>query len=53
MAGNTLFKVSNPVNPHDVVTKDYVDTIKGVGFTERNQNGNFVLKKDVYKTTKG
>ena len=25
MAGNTLFNVSNPVNPQDVVTKDIVD----------------------------
>ena len=26
MNGNTLYNVSNPVNPHDVATKDYADT---------------------------
>ena len=26
MSGNTLYNVSNPVNPHDVATKDYADT---------------------------
>ena len=26
MSGNTLNNVSNPVNPHDVATKDYADT---------------------------
>ena len=25
MSGNTLYNVSNPVNPHDVATKDYAD----------------------------
>ena len=26
MKGNTLYNVSNPVNPQDVTTKEYVDT---------------------------
>ena len=26
MRGNTLYNVSDPVNPHDVATKDYADT---------------------------
>ena len=26
MRGNTLYNVSNPVNPQDVITKEYVDT---------------------------
>ena len=35
MAGNTLFNVSNPVNPHDVLTKDYADYIKGGGWVKK------------------
>ena len=38
MKGNTLYNVSNPVNPQDVATKDYVDkrthiiSVKGIFF---------------------
>ena len=29
MNGNTLFNVSNPVNPQDVATKEYADKVGG------------------------
>ena len=38
MGGNTLTNVSNPVNPQDVVTKEYADTA----------NRDFVFDKDKY-----
>ena len=46
MAVNTLFNVSNPVNPHDVVTKDYADNIKGGGWVRKNQDGTHAIKRD-------
>ena len=42
MAGNTLFIVSNPVNPQDVVTKDYVDKRFNAGFLE--EKGGYNVK---------
>ena len=29
MRGNTLYNVSNPVNPQDVATKEYTDNVRG------------------------
>ena len=29
MSGNTLYNVSNPVNPQDVATKEYADKVGG------------------------
>ena len=29
MNGNTLYNVSNPVNPQDVATKEYADKVGG------------------------
>ena len=29
MRGNTLYNVSDPVNPQDVATKEYTDNIRG------------------------
>ena len=31
MKGNTLYNVSNPVNPQDVATKEYADKVGGGG----------------------
>ena len=31
MNGNTLYNVSDPVNPQDVATKEYADTAGGGG----------------------
>ena len=56
MAGNTLFNVSNSVNPHDVVTKDNADIIKGGGWVRKKQDGIYAIKRDLdmynKKTTK-
>ena len=39
MRGNTLYNVSNPVNPQDVFTKEYADDVGGVGpFLKENGN---------------
>ena len=39
MRGNTLYNVSNPVNPQDVVTKEYTDQVGGGGpFLKENGN---------------
>ena len=46
MAGNTLFNVSNPVNSHDVATKDYADNIKGDGWVRKKQDGTYAIKRD-------
>ena len=29
MNGNTLYNVSNPVNPRDIATKEYADKVGG------------------------
>ena len=56
MAGNTLFNVSNPVNPHNVVIKDYTYNIKGSGWVRKKQDGTYAIKRDLdmnnKKTTK-
>ena len=47
MRGNTLYNVADPVNPQDVVTKVYVDNIKGSG----GGGSPFYKENDEYKTT--
>ena len=40
MNGNTLYNVSNPVNPQDVATKEYADKVGG-GSPFFKENGNY------------
>ena len=35
MNGNTLYNVSDPVNPQDVATKEYADQVGGVAHSSR------------------
>ena len=37
MRGNTLYNVSDPVNPQDVATKEYTDNIRGVNGLRENK----------------
>ena len=41
MKGNTLYNVSNPVNPLDVSTKEYVD----LGSPFLKENGNYKMNE--------
>ena len=47
MRGNTLYSVSDPVNPQDVATKEYTDNIRGVKWVKRKQDGTYAIKKDL------
>ena len=47
MNGNTLYNVSDPVNPQDVATKEYTDNIRGVKWVKRKQDGTYAIKKDL------
>ena len=47
MRDNTLYNVSDPVNPQDVATKEYTDNIRGVEWVKRKQDGTYALKKDL------
>ena len=47
MRDNTLYNVSDPVNPQDVATKEYTDNIRGVKWVKRKQDGTYVIKKDL------
>ena len=47
MTGNTLYNVSDPVNPQDVATKEYTDNIRGVKWVNRKQDGAYAIKKDL------
>ena len=47
MTGNTLYNVSDPVNPQDVTTKEYADNGRGGGWINRKQDGTYAIKTDL------
>ena len=47
MNGNTLYNVSDPVNPQDVVTKEYANNVRGSGWVKKKQDGTFAIKRDL------
>ena len=47
MRGNTLYNVSDPVNPQDVATKEYTDNIREVKWVKRKQDGTYAIKTDL------
>ena len=52
MRGNTLYNVSDPVNPQDVATKEYADTVGGGGWVRKKQDGTYAIKRDLDMTDK-
>ena len=47
MKGNTLYNVSDPVNPQDVATKEYADNVRGGGWVRKKQDGTYAIKRDL------
>ena len=47
MNGNTLYNVSDPVNPQDVATKEYADNVRRGGWVRRKQDGTYAIKRDL------
>ena len=47
MNRNTLYNVSDPVNPQDVAMKEYADNIRGDGWVRRKQDGTYAIRRDL------
>ena len=48
MRGNTLYNVSDPVNPQDVATKEYADQVGGgVAATMETRHGTYTARGDI------
>ena len=47
MNGNTLYNVSDLVNPQNVATKEYADIVRGRGWVRRKQDGTYAIKRDL------
>ena len=47
MNGNTLYNVSDPVNPQDVATKEYADNVRGGEWVRKKQDGIYANKRDL------
>ena len=42
-----------PVNPQDVVTKEYADNVRGGRWVKRKQDGTYAIKRDLDMNDKG
>ena len=47
MTGNTLYNVTDPVNPQDGAMKEYADDVRGGGWIKKKQNGTYAIKRDL------
>ena len=47
MKGNTLYNVSDRVNPQDVATKEYADNVRGGGWVRKKQDGTYAIRRDL------
>ena len=47
MKDNTLYNVSDLVNPQHVATKEYADNVRGGGWIKRKQDGTYAIKRDL------
>ena len=47
MNGNSLYNVSDPLNPQNVATKRYADNVRGGGWVRRKQDSTYAIKIDL------